>query len=223
MTMKAKVSRIAHVSAAALLLLAAAAPHRAAAQDTQKDEGFFGKPAFVLMPSVVIAPVFSGIGSGDKGPTKAYFNARFMTVVPTASPYFQLVAGAQFLPNGPHDEFSRNNAPTLFYGGIIPLAFLTKATNGFFSLSVDPLAVYALGGGGGDRDFYGHEFVLEGAVVANIGQKMFTNMGFFSSTSAFFLLDQQLTHTRFFDENGKEQHDYWAPAIVTGITIPIGR
>jgi hypothetical protein len=212
------------VPAAVATLLLLAAPRPAAAQDAMaKDEGFFGKPSFVLMPSVVIAPVFSGFGSGEKGPTKAYFNARFMTVVPTRSPYFQLVAGAQFEPNGPHDEFSRANQPTLFYGGIIPLAFLTKATNGFLSLSVDPLGVYALGAGGGDRDFYGHEFVLEGALVANVGQKMFTNMGFFSSTSAFFLLDQQLTHTRYFDESGSEKHDYWAPAIVTGIVIPIGR
>jgi hypothetical protein len=210
-------------AALAALTLLTSVPRVAAAQDAMaKDEGFFGKPAFVLMPSAVIAPVFSGIGP-TKGPTKAYFNARFMTVVPTRYPYFQLVAGAQFLPNGPHDADFRNNAPTLFYGGIIPLAFLTKATNGFFSLSVDPLAAYALGGGGGDRDFYGHEFVLEGALVANVGQKMMPTMGFFSSTSVFFLLDQQLTHTRFIDDSGREQHDYWHPAIVTGVVIPIGR
>ena len=213
---------LAHVTAA-LLLLSTAASRPIAAQDTMKhDEGFFGKPAFVLMPSAVITPVFSGVGP-DKGPTKAYLNVRFMTVVPTRSPYFQLVAGAQFLPNGPHTPEVRFNNPNLFYGAIIPIAPLTKATDGWFSASIDPLGLYSLGGGGSGRDVYGHDFVLEGALVANVGQKMMTNMGFFSSTSAFLLLDQVLTHTRFFDGSGNEQHDYFHPVIVTGVVIPIGR
>lgn len=213
---------IAHVTTALALFVTAAFRPVAAQDAMHKDEGFFGKPAFVLMPSAVIAPVFSGIGP-NKGPTKAYFNARFMTVVPTRFPYFQLVAGAQFLPNGPHSADVRFNDPNLFYGAIIPIAPLTRATNGWFSASVDPLGLYSLGGGGSGRDLYGHDFVLEGALVANIGQKMMTNMGFFSSTSAFLLLDQVLTHTRYFDESGAEQHDYWHPVIVTGVVIPIGR
>jgi hypothetical protein len=216
-------TRTARVTAAvaALLALATASPVRA--QDaTAKDEGFFGKPAFVLMPSVVITPVFSGIGP-DKGPTKTYFNARFMTVVPTRSPYFQLVAGAQFLPNGPHNASVRFNDPNLFYGAIIPLAFLTKATDGFFSLSIDPLGLYSAGGGGSGRDTYGHDFVLEGALVANVGQKMMPNMGFFSSTSVYLLLDQVITHQKFLDANGKEFNDYWHPVLLTGVVIPIGR
>jgi hypothetical protein len=206
------------------LTMFATAPRAVAAQDaTAKDEGFFGKPAFVLMPGVVVAPLFSGIGSGDKGPTKTYFNARFMTVVPTRSPYFQLVAGAQFEPNGDHDADFRVNAPNLFYGAIIPIAPLTRATNGFFSASIDPLGLYSLGGGGSGRDLYGHDFVIEGALVANVGQKMMTNMGFFSSTSLYFLLDQVVTHQKYTDENGDEFNDYWHPVFLAGVTIPIGR
>jgi hypothetical protein len=217
-----KVSRIAHVTAAALLLFAAA-PRTTAAQDMKKDEGFFGKPAFVLMPGAVITPIFNGIGDRPRGSTKAYFNARFMTVVPTRYPYFQLVAGAQFLPNGPHDEFSRSTEPNLFYGAIIPVAFLTKATNGFFSLSIDPLGLYSAGGGGSRRDTYGHDFVLEGALVANVGQKMMPTMGFFSSTSVYVLLDQVLTHQTYTDANEREFNDYWHPVLLTGVVIPIGR
>jgi len=217
-------TRTARVTAVAAALLALAAVSPAGAQDTmKKDEGFFGKPAFVLMPSVVITPVFSGVGSGDKGPTKVYFNARFMTVVPTRSPYFQLVAGAQFLPNGPHNAEVRFNDPNLFYGAIIPLAFLNTATDGWLSLSVDPLGLYSLGGGGSGRDLYGHDFVLEGALVANIGSKMMKDMGFFSNASAFLLLDQVLTHQKFTDANGNEFNDRWHPVIVTGFVVPIGR
>jgi hypothetical protein len=210
--------RLARFALAALALVAGS--RTAFAQDAT-NEGFFGKPAFVLMPGAVITPVLSGVGDQDAGPTKTYFNARFMTVVPTALPWFQMVAGAQFLPNGPNNRVVRQNQPHIFYGAIIPFAALTEATNGWFSVSLDPLGLYSLGGGGGGRDVYGHDFVLEGAVVANVGQKMMTNMGFFSSSSIYVLLDQVLTHRPIDPATGDK--DYWNPVALAGVVIPIGR
>ena len=209
------------------LALTLGARGAAAQEPMPEEEGFFGKPAFVLMPGAVILPVLSGYGPGEAGDTKAYFNARFMTVVPTRLPWFQLLAGTQFLVNGPRrgsttlTRGARLNQPNIFYGAIIPFAPLTAATGGWFSLSINPLGVYSAGGGSDPQEnAYGHDFVIEGALVANVGQKMFTNTAFFSSTSVYVLLDQFLTNRPELPNGDK---DYWSPILLTGVTIPVGR
>jgi hypothetical protein len=217
--------RIAQLALGALALTATA--RVAAAQDdaqasVPQEEGFFGKPAFVLMPGVFSAPVLSGAGNGDAdaGDTKTYFNARFMTVVPTRLEWFQLVAGAQWLPNGARaGAGGRATQPNIFYGAIIPFVPFNKLTNGWLNLSIDPLGLYSAGGGG-TSDAYGHDFVLEGAAVIPIGQKMFPSMSFFGNVSAYVLLDQILTHPPV-DANGDK--DYWWPLALGGLIIPIGQ
>ncbi len=222
--------RIAQLALGALALTTAAST--AIAQDdvqaaVPEAEGFFGKPAFVLMPGTFSAPVLSGAGNGDEdaGDTKTYFNARFMTVVPTRLEWLQLVAGAQWLPNGARSVSSagvrggRATQPNLFYGAIIPFVPFNKLTNGWLNLSLDPLGLYSAGGGG-TSDSYGHDFVLEGAAVIPIGQKMFPSMSFFGNVSAYVLLDQILTHAPVGPDGDK---DYWWPLLLTGVIIPIGK
>ena len=232
--------RIAQLALGALALTAAVRP-AAAQEDVQaevpKEEGFFGKPAFVLMPGTFSAPVLSGAGNGDAdaGDTKTYFNARFMTVVPTRLEWFQLVAGTQWLPNGARSVSAtgvrggRATQPNVFYGAIIPFIPFNKLTNGWLNLSIDPLGLYYLGGGG-TSDNYGHDFVLEGAAVIPIGQKMFPSMSFFGNVSAYVLLDQILTHvprerlrTDLPGRPATGDKDYWSPLLLTGLIIPIGQ
>jgi hypothetical protein len=220
--------RIARLALGALAITATATT-AVAQEDAQapvpQAEGFFGKPAFVLMPGTFSAPVLSEAGEDTDADTKTYFNARFMTVVPTRLEWFQLVAGAQWLPNGARAisptgvRGGRATQPNIFYGAIIPFVPFNKATNGWLNLSIDPLGLYYMGGGG-TSDNYGHDFVLEGAAVIPIGQKMFPAMSFFGNVSAYVLLDQILTHQPV-KANG--DRDYWSPLLLTGLIIPIGQ
>jgi hypothetical protein len=215
--------RIAQLALGALALTSVA--RTVAAQDTtmamEESKPFFGKPVFVIMPSAVIAPVFSGSGDGDAGDTKAYFNARFMTVLPTKLEWLQGVAGVQWQPNFPRNAAGqRQNTPGVFYGAIIPFVPLNKATGGWLNLSLDPLGLYAAGAGGSpDENAFGHVFVLEGAAVVPFGAKMMSQAPFFSNLSAFFLLDQQLSSL---PEDANGDKDYWSPVALAGIIIPIG-
>ena len=216
--------RIAQLALAALALTATART-AAAQEDAQaevpKEEGFFGKPAFVLMPSAVITPVLSGVGDADAGDTQTFFNARFMTVVPTRLEWLQFVAGTQWLPNGPRAAGGGGRAtqPNIFYGTITPFVPFNKLTGGWLSLSFDVLGLYAAGLGG-TSDNYGHDLVLEGAAVVPIGQKMFPAMSFFGNVSAFALLDQVVTHPA---RSANGDKDYWNPVALGGIIIPVGQ
>ena len=220
--------RIAHY-ALGLLVLAAAGQTAAAQEDAQapvpQAEGFFGKPAFLLMPSTLIAPVLSGVGDVDAGDTKVYFNARLMTVVPTTLEWLQFVAGAQWQPNGARSvsrtgvRGGRATQPAIFYGTITPFVPLNEATGGWLSLSFDVLGVYAAGLGG-TSDTYGHDLFFEGAAVVPLGQKMFPSMSFFGNVSAFALLDQQITHPA---RTRSGDTDRWNPIALAGIIIPVGQ
>lgn len=214
--------RIVQLALGALALTAAVRPAAAqedAQADVPKEEGFFGKPAFVIMPSAVITPVLSGVGDADAGDSKTFFNARFMTVIPTKLEWLQFVAGTQWLPNGPRAGGSRQTQPNIFYGTITPFVPFNKLTGGWLSLSFDVLGLYA-GGLGGTSDAYGHDLVLEGAAVVPIGQKMFPAMSFFGNVSAFALLDQVVTHPARAANGDK---DYWNPVALAGIIVPVGQ
>jgi hypothetical protein len=195
-----------------------------AAQGTPPDAPFFKKPVFLLMPGLIATPVISGIGNADLGlyggsATRAYFNARFMTVIPTKLPWFQLVAGTQFQPNFATVTGVKSNNPNVFYGAIIPFPAVAKATGGWMGLSIDPLGLYSAGGGGSSRYPYGHDFVLEGAVVVNVGQKMMPRMGMFSGSSVYVLLDQVMTHPPRTEDGSR---DRWWPILLAGLAFPIG-
>jgi hypothetical protein len=207
-----------------VILFGATAPRAVAAQEAQQSGSFFKKPVFLLMPGLIATPVISGIGDDDIGlyggsDTKAYFNARFMTVIPTELPWFQLVAGTQFQPNFTTISGVKSNFPNIFYGAIIPVPGVAKATDGWLGLSLDPLGLYSAGGGGSSLYPYGHDFVLEGALVINVGQKMMPRMGMFSGSSVYVLLDQIMTHSPI-TQNG--DRDRWWPILLAGVAVPIG-
>jgi hypothetical protein len=188
----------------AALLLAIVAGQAAAQDSTAAAKPkLFKSPVFLLMPSALTTCTWSC----PAGKSRTDFNARFMTVIPTASPWFSLVGGVQW-------GWAKRDAhgPIGFFGGIIPIVPLNNATNGWLGFSFDPLGVTTGPGGAGTQ------FVAEGAVVLNVGAKMMRNMGVFSGLGAFFLVDQQLTHVGR-DANG--DRDYWNPALVYGIMLPL--
>jgi len=172
--------------------------------------GFFKAPVLLAQPGVVTANAVSAPEGAD---AISGLNVRFTMVVPTTTPWFNLVMGTQFQPNGLGG--SKNNSPGFYYGAIIPVAFIGTATQGWLSMSLDPLGVYAPAGYG-DRP-YAHEAYLEAAFVLNVGSKMMQNMGPWSGLGVYFLVDQQLTHVK--DANGDS--DYFTPALLYGLTIPI--
>lgn len=196
--------RIAQLAAGALLLAGAA--NVAAAQDdpTVSSGPFLKPPVFLLMPGVLQTNVISkpeGTETGD-----AMFNARFMTVIPTSSPYFTLLGGAQWGAASEDDH-----GPIIFYGAIIPIPGITEATQGWLTLSIDPLGVTT--GAGGE----GTNFFLEGAAVLNIGAKMMTNSPF-KGLGLYFLLDQQITRI---PEDANGDKDRFNPVMLYGLALPI--
>jgi hypothetical protein len=176
--------------------------------------GFFKAPVLLAQPGIITVNAVS-VPEGGPDESSSAFNVRFTVVVPTASPWFNFVTGMQFFPNGL--GIQEANDPILYFGGILPVALLGNMSQGWLSLSIDPLAVYAPGGGGSFRD-YGWDFVLEAALVVNIGSKMMADMGPWSGLGVYFLVDQGITHPAV-DINGDK--DYWNPALLYGLTIPL--
>lgn len=197
--------------AATLALLAA--PAVAGAQEMEHTS-FFKSPVFVLQPGGLTVNAISAPNDLPPGASKSksYFNARFATVVPTASPWFSLVAGAQVQPSN-----GEGRTPALFYGGIIPIVPISTATGGMLGVSIDPLGVTTAGGSKNTN------FVLEGAVSLAIGKMMMANMGpTWAGTGVYFLIDQQIGRNDYINENGEKKTDHFNPAILYGLTIPIG-
>ena len=194
--------RIAQLAASALLLAGAA--NVAAAQDdaTGSSGSFLKPPVFALQPGMLSGNVISA-PEGAEADWK--FNARFLTLLPTSSPYFTLLGGAQWgLQEDAH-------GPIIFYGAIIPIPGVTEATQGWLSLSVDPLGVTT--GPGGD----GTNFFLEGAAVLNVGAKMMTNSPW-KGLGIYFLLDQQITRL---PEDANGDKDRFNPVVLYGLSLPI--
>jgi hypothetical protein len=203
-------NRFTKLTAGALMLAAAATATPAMAQDNTSSTSMFKAPIFVLQPGALTVNAISAPNNGAK--SKTYFNARFATVVPTASPWLSLVAGAQVQPGN-----GEARTPALFYGGIIPIAPLSTATNGMLGLSIDPLGVTTAGGSKNPN------FVLEGALSLAIGKMFMENMGpTWAGTGLYFLLDQQIGRNDYIDVNGVKQTDNFAPALLYGISIPVG-
>jgi hypothetical protein len=167
------------------------------AQDTTSS-ALFKPPVFLVMPGGLTTCTISCPAEDSN----TDFNARFQTVVPTASQWLSLVAGLQW---GWAD--SSAHGPIGFFGGIIPLVPLNNATRGWLSFSIDPLGVVT---GPGAK---GTNFVLEGAAVLNLGAKMMSTMPVFRGFGAYFLIDQQLSRVPR-DANGDK--DYWNPVLVWG-------
>jgi hypothetical protein len=206
------------VKLAALGVLVASLGSTAGAQEMQH-KAWIGAPIFLAQPGVVTANAINKQPAGSK--SLSGLNVRFATVIPTATPYFNLVAGVQFQPNGLNGN--KANSPGFFYGGIIPIALIGQFTQNWLSVSVDPLGVY---GGNPIQTAaqrargqypYSHEFYLEGAFVLNVGAKMMASMGAWSGLGAYFLVDQQITHTK--DAAGNTH--YWHPVLLYGLSLPI--
>jgi hypothetical protein len=187
------------VATAALVLAAGQAP----AQGVSAPEEFLKPPVFLLMPGVLTTCVISC----DANQSNTDFNARFQTVIPTSSQWLAFVAGLQWGWAADDDH-----GPIGFFGAILPLAPLNNVTGGWLSFSIDPLGVVT--GPGSD----GTNFVLEGAVVLNIGAMMMQNMGVFRGFGAYFLIDQQLTNL---PEDAAGETDNWNPALVYGVMLQI--
>jgi hypothetical protein len=193
--------------ATTLALLGAFAPAAASAQEmSDNNTSFFKAPVFVLQPGGVTA---DAISAPDGVESTTSFNARFATVLPSSSPWFAGVFGAQVQTGG------HATTPNIFYGGIIPIAPLSAATNGMLSLSVDPLGVTFFGGNNGTF------FVGELAFGLAVGKMMFANMGpMWSGLGAYFLIDQQISGPLPRDENGDK--DRFRPVLLYGLNIPVG-
>ncbi|HKG94460.1 MAG TPA: hypothetical protein VKA84_21280 [Gemmatimonadaceae bacterium] len=193
-------------SAAGLLLFAAGA-------GAQENSAFFKPPIFVFQPGIVTANAVSPtVKDAD---VLSGLNVRFMTILPTAAKYFLGVAGVQFQPNGVGGN--KNNSPGFFYGGLIPVPIVSTATQGWLSFSLDPLGVYGPSGYSSDHP-YSHEAFLEGAFVLNVGSKMMKDIPMFAGVSAYFLVDQQLTHPA---QDAQGKNDRWNPVLLYGVTVPI--
>lgn len=177
---------------------------------------FFKTPIFMLMPSVITLDAISAPAGAPN--SQSGFNARFQTVLPTASKWLTGVAGVQFMPNGPNGSSpSRLDQPIVFYGLVVPV-LQPQWTSGWLQVTADPLGVYFLNPRPSDTHQYSHEFVMEGAAIVPFGAKMMSGMGAFSRMAAFFLMDQRLTHPTI-DANGNK--DRFDPVLVYGVTIPI--
>ena len=174
-----------------------------AAQDTTSKKPLIGAPSFSLLPGGLTTCAVSC----DTGDSKTDFNARFQTVIPTASPWLAFVAGMQW---GWADTSA--HGPIGFFGGIIPIVPLNNLMDGWVSVSVDPLGVTTGPGGKGTN------FVLEGAATLNLGAKMMKTVPFLSGFGGYFLVDQQLSRVPR-DANGDK--DYWNPALVWGAFFQI--
>jgi hypothetical protein len=185
--------------------MAAAAALMFAGVATSAQAQWLKAPVLVFQPGVVTSNVISA-PSGST--SESGLNIRFTMVVPTVSPHFNLVMGTQFFPNGLGG--SGVNTPIFYYGGIIPIAPVNSMTQGFFNASIDPLGVYAPAGYGTRP--YSHEFVMELALIANVGAKMMSNMGFFSNLGIYLLFDQAITHVG---------DDKFNPVLLYGVTFPI--
>ena len=191
----------ARVSVATFVLAMAAVAGSAAAQESSNS--FFKPPTFLLMPGGLTSCSISC----DAGKSQTKFNARFQTVLPTRSQYLAFVGGLQW-----DWADSSGHGPIGFFGAILPLVPINNATNGWLSFSVDPLGVTTAAGSKGTN------FVMEGAVVANIGAKMMATTPVFRGFGAYFLVDQQITRLPK-DANGNT--DRWNPALVWGGFIPL--
>ena len=189
--------------AAAIALLGA--PLAAGAQEMQ-NTSFIKAPVFVLQPGGVTS---DAISSNEGVDATTAFNARFATILPTASPWLSLVAGTQVATGG------NAGFPNIFYGGIIPIAPISTATGGMLDVSIDPLGVTVFGGSGGTF------FVLEAAFVLQVGKMMMANMGpTWSGLGVYFLIDQQVSGPLPRDDDGDK--DRFRPVLLYGLNIPIG-
>ena len=195
------------VAAAAFLVAgtARAQDEEPIAEDTTTGGPFLKPPVFLLMPGALTSNVIS---AGEGAESNTNFNARFMTVIPTATPWFSLVGGAQW---GLAQEDA--HGAIIFYGAIINIAPLTNLTNGLLAFSIDPLGVTTAAGG------VGTNFWLEAAVVFNIGALIATNSPF-KGTSLYFLVDQQITRLDP-DDEGPLEPDSFNPVLLYGVAIPL--
>jgi hypothetical protein len=200
--------RIAQLAAGVLLITGAA--NVAGAQEASASTSFFKAPVFVLQPGGVTV---NAVSAPDGVESATNFNARFATVIPTASPYLQGVFGAQVATGG------NAGTPNIFYGAIIPVAPIASATGGMFSFSIDPLGVTTFGGP--TTSAGGTFFFLEGAFGLAVGKMMFADMGpMWSGLGAYFLIDQQISGPLPKDESGDA--DRFRPILLYGLNIPLG-
>jgi hypothetical protein len=180
--------------------LVAAMSAAAVAQETHTE--ILKSPVFLLQPGVITSGAVSCSGCS----TRTEANLRFATVIPTATPYFSLVGGAQW------GVRSQDHGAIIFYGAIIPITIIGNMTDNWLSISVDPLGV-TTGSGKAGTNFY-----LEGAVVFNVGKMMTSMGGPWAGTGVYFLVDQQMTQL---PKDAAGNTDRFNPGLLYGVSIPI--
>jgi hypothetical protein len=211
------------VTAAAAALTIAAWGGAAAAQDTgmaSEDKPLFGRPVFLLQPSMIMLNTLSAPEGVD---SETQFLARFTTVIPTASDWLSLVALVQWMPFFEPAEGSdaKFNYPFFVYGGIIPI-IRPSFTGGWLTISLDPLGIFEPNNGSDpdNENAYKHNFYLEGAAVLNVGAMMMKDSPTWSGFGIHALFVQQMTGIA---EDANGDKDRFNPIIVVGATLPLGR
>jgi hypothetical protein len=135
-------------------------PVPAAAQEpAQERPGLFGPPVLVLQPGVVHS--LSPGASPD-------FNARFLTVIPTAVPRTALVAIVQWTPFSSVDHAGSSyaiNSPSLVYGTTTRVAGTTH-----FTVFADGLFSYSPSASNPARSAYTHKFLVSGDIFIHVGR-----------------------------------------------------
>jgi len=127
----------------------------------QDRPSLFGSPALVLQPGVV-KPLSRGAGSE--------FNARFLTVIPTAIPRTALLAIVQWTPFHSVDDPDggpsyAHNSPSFVYGPNVRIF-----SNDHVTLFADALFAYSPTASNPPRSDYTHKFMISGDVFVHVGR-----------------------------------------------------
>jgi hypothetical protein len=127
----------------------------------QEPQSLFGPPALVLQPGVV-KPLSRGAGSE--------FNARFLTVIPTAIPRTALLAIVQWTPFRSLDDPDGGashalNSPSFVYGPSVRVF-----SNDHVTLFADAVFAYSPSASNPPQSDYTHKFMISGDVFVHVGR-----------------------------------------------------
>ncbi len=187
--------------AVTLLAVALALGAGGAAAQAPADCTFLCSPSLVAQPGLIVTNAINppvGVSS------KADFNLRFTTVVPTALPRLALVALFQWQPS------ERGNNPAIVYGGSINVVKPSQ-TGGWLGVSFDPLGVFSPRGSFADEKAYTHKLDLEGALDFHAFQQLRPD-NYLHNVSIYGLVD-------YLAAGVPDGSDRWV--LLTGLTLPL--